>query len=191
MSTAVEGVDRCDDLAASHQFVIELVNGLVEEVIIPEVRQSGGLPLTDRHDDLEWLREIVVEELEMLKKSEVAAIKVGTIIRRPSEVFGGNSALSMPLWARMAFSANIDDCCAADRLLVGLQMTAEIWIKMFLQDNFRFQKEYWRAERFSRAANRLLSLRKRILAEANGRLKKNSLPPAPPEPEEATKATNN
>lgn len=166
----MNGSYLCDNEAASHGFVVGLVEQIITNEVLPEAKKtatngrSDGLPITE-DDDPGWLEEIVRDALVNmnLSKSEVAVVKTGTCIRRPFEIFSRYSALANPCWARQAASLFLEyDCCTADRVLISLQLTAEVWIELFRRDLFQF-RDIEKKERFARAIGKLTARRRRLI----------------------------
>lgn len=166
----------CDNIIASHKFVVDLVDRIIVNEVLPEAKEtagnghSDGLPIMgDNQDDLEWLEGIAKDVVDGLRKSEIAAIKSGTCIRRPSRTFGHGSALANPDWAREIASLHIDyDCSGADRLLAGLQIASELLIELFRRGYLQFKKTdegNRKKEWFARMADRLTTTRQKMLSK--------------------------
>lgn len=158
----------CDDVGASHKFVADLVKKIIDEEVVPEADKCGKFPLTEenplREDDLDWLEELAKDFTRSLRKSEIAAIKSGTVIRKPNKVFSDGSAMSRFRWEKNLSSLHRYDCCSADRILVSMLVTAEVWMQLFLLGLFKFDNGR-KAEWFKKATINLLALRERVLME--------------------------
>lgn len=139
MTTAKEESCPCDDVDKSHLFVVQLVKKIIEKKVIPEAvkttrTNSGDMPpifYTGDKENISWLEAIVKDEIYNLKKSQLLAIKTGTVLRVPSSIFSQNGFLSHPEWLQRIVSLYIErDVSVADRMLSIILLTGEVWMEL-------------------------------------------------------------